>query len=301
MEWHQVTLKITGEKEEEVCYIFDKYASSGVCIENPKDVAEVLEDTSTWDYVDSSLLAVDINAPIKIMGYFETDDAAGLEKNLRKEIGKLNCGFFLQIEKMQEVDWSAEWKKFYKPIDAKVVTIVPRWMECESSLAKVYIEPGKAFGTGEHESTRMCLELLEGLEIKGKKVIDVGCGSGILGISAAILGAENVFCCDIDQEAVALAKENAEINHVRNITIKQGDLLSVCSEKADIVFANLTANLLKRLLPSVKEFLAEDGVLIVSGIIRERADEMDEFFASQGFFAQEKKDMGEWRAERLRR
>ncbi len=158
------------------------------------------------------------------------------------------------------------------------------------------LDPGMAFGTGSHATTRMCLELMD---IKGKDVIDVGCGSGILGIAAKICGAKSVYMCDIDEQAVEFAKRNAEQNGVV-ATIERADLLEG-DQKADFIFANITADILMRFSKSIGNHLNDNGMIVLSGIIDTREDEVLQCYQSAGYEIVERMSIDDWRAVKLKR
>ena len=199
---------------------------------------------------------------------------------------------------IDEADWANEWKKYYNPIVTHSVTVVPTWIDYPAAEDETVLrlDPGMAFGTGEHATTRMCLEMADA---RGKSVIDVGCGSGILGIAAALTGAKCVYMCDIDPQAVEAARANAALNGV-DCTIERADLIEG-KERADLILANLTADILSRLAPSVGEHLNEGGEIVASGIIAERLDEVKGVFAAHGFRVIEERADGDWRALRLGR
>ena len=158
------------------------------------------------------------------------------------------------------------------------------------------LDPGMAFGTGSHATTRMCLELMD---VEGKDVIDVGCGSGILGIAAKICGAKSVYMCDIDAQAVEFATKNAELNNVV-ATIEKADLLEG-EQQADFIFANITADILMRFSKSIGKHLRENGTIVLSGIIDTRLDEVIQCYESVGYQIVERMAIDDWRALKLKR
>lgn len=189
-------------------------------------------------------------------------------------------------------------EKYYKPIVTPNVTVVPSWIKYtpKEHETVMRLDPGMAFGTGEHATTRMCLELMDA---KGKRVIDVGCGSGILGIAAALTGATEVYMCDIDSQAVEFARRNAEFNGVSCVT-EQADLLKG-DRAADLIFANITADVLMRLADGIGRHLAPGGEIILSGIIAERLEEVERKYTECGYAVITRAANGDWRAMKLRR
>jgi ribosomal protein L11 methyltransferase len=194
----------------------------------------------------------------------------------------------LKTESIIDPDWGEQWKKYFKPIRVSSNIIVkPTWERYTPSSRDIVIEidPGMAFGTGQHASTRMCIEALEDIimkdrTIKGWKVLDVGCGTGILGITAAKLGAEEVICLDIDRKAVTIARENAAINHVEErLRVITQDVATI-NEPRNLIIANLTAKLLLKLCPHLLTLLLPEGYLIISGIIEQDAEVIEESFCT---------------------
>ncbi|OPY86404.1 MAG: Ribosomal protein L11 methyltransferase [Smithella sp. PtaU1.Bin162] len=196
----------------------------------------------------------------------------------------------LKTEIIPDPDWGEQWKKYFKPIRVSNNIIVkPTWERYTPSSRDIVIEidPGMAFGTGQHASTRMCIEALEDIimqdrTVKGWKVLDVGCGTGILGITAARLGAEDVICLDIDKKATEIARENAAINHVDDrITVVDKDAMTI-NEPRNLIIANLTSKLLLKLRQHLTHLLLPEGYLIISGIIEQDARDIEEdFWAAQ--------------------
>lgn len=200
-----------------------------------------------------------------------------------------------------EEDWANNWKKYYKPfrIDGNIV-IKPTWEKYEKLVEDdiiIDIDPGMAFGSGTHETTSMCISLINKYINEEDKVIDVGCGSGILGITAAKLSAKEVVCIDLDKNAVKVAKENAQINDVENIVkTYHGDLLAITDLKANMIVANIIADVIVILAENVGKHLLENGVFISSGIILDRIDDVVDALTKNNMEVIEIRRMGEWAA-----
>ncbi|HYA15070.1 MAG TPA: 50S ribosomal protein L11 methyltransferase [Syntrophales bacterium] len=197
----------------------------------------------------------------------------------------------LATETVMDQDWGEEWKKYFKPLRvSKNIIIKPTWERYAPTGRDIVIEidPGMAFGTGQHPSTRMCLEAIEDIilkdrTIKGWKVLDVGTGTGILGISCAKLGAEKVVCVDIDKKAAEIARENAKINHVEDkVAIINRDVTTV-HESFDLIVANLTAKILMRLRTHLLSLIGNDGYLVISGIIDQNKSDIELHFLTGEF------------------
>ena len=199
---------------------------------------------------------------------------------------------------MHEQDWAEDGKKYYKPFRAgERLVIKPSWEPYEEKEGDLVLEldPGMAFGTGTHETTFMCMEQLEKYVKPGCKAIDVGCGSGILGLAAAKLGAGDVLAIDLDELAVKVAKENTEKNHLTDrVRVVHGDLLKQREEQADVIVANIIADVICALCGPVKRHLLPGGVFICSGIIREREDDVQCALAEAGYTVCNRLAKGEW-------
>lgn len=278
--------------------MFDAGAG-GVSILDKQDFLDLVKSDVIWDYVDESVL--EQSEVVKVSTMYEQDDSdfpINLEANL-EELKKngVQFGEILRGE-IDAADYENEWKKYYNPIKTKNITIVPTWIDYKASKGEkiMRLDPGMAFGTGSHATTRMCLELMD---VDGKDVIDVGCGSGILGIAAAICGAKSVYMCDIDEQAVEFARKNALLNHV-NATIEKADLLQG-EQKADFIFANITADILMRFSKSIGKHLRENGTIVLSGIIDTRLDEVIQCYQSAGYQIVERMAIDDWRALKLKR
>lgn len=278
--------------------MFDAGAG-GVSILDKQDFLDLVKSDVIWDYVDESVL--EQSEVVKVSTMYDQDDSdfpINLEANL-EELKKngVQFGEILRGE-IDAADYENEWKKYYNPIKTKNITIVPTWIDYKASKGEkiMRLDPGMAFGTGSHATTRMCLELMD---VDGKDVIDVGCGSGILGIAAAICGAKSVYMCDIDEQAVEFARKNALLNHV-NATIEKADLLQG-EQKADFIFANITADILMRFSKSIGKHLRENGTIVLSGIIDTRLDEVIQCYQSAGYQIVERMAIDDWRALKLKR
>lgn len=278
--------------------MFDAGAG-GVSILDKQDFLDLVKCDVIWDYVDESVL--EQSEVVKVSTMYELGDKdfeANLEANL-EELKKngVQFGEILKGE-IDAADYENEWKKYYNPIKTKNITIVPTWIEYNPGKDEkiMRLDPGMAFGTGSHATTRMCLELMD---VEGKDVIDVGCGSGILGIAAKICGAKSVYMCDIDAQAVEFATKNAELNNVV-ATIEKADLLEG-EQQADFIFANITADILMRFSKSIGKHLRENGTIVLSGIIDTRLDEVIQCYQSAGYQIVERMAIDDWRALKLKR
>ena len=224
----KITVITTHEGSELVSDVLYEYSRSGIVVEDKEDVAELWNSELVWDYLEESVLSRP--KEVKVIGFYEgeySEISDGFEKTI--ELMKINCPFVLPltvtVEKVANEDWTEDWKKFYKIIEVGELKVVPIWKKDEVSEGKlVYINPGSAFGTGEHESTRLCLTLMNSISIDGLRVVDTGCGSGILGIAALRLGASFCLFRDIDASALSNLRENLSLNNVVG-KVEQASLL----------------------------------------------------------------------------
>lgn len=294
MKFQHIIVKTTHDYADLVASAMFDAGAEGVEILDSEDLRELLRSDAVWDYVDENLLVAD---PVVRVSAVTAIGNAGFSASLADELDALaeRGAYIGEVESrvIDDEDWANEWKKYFKPIVTDSVTVVPTWIAYSAREGEklLRLDPGMAFGTGEHATTRMCLELMRAA---GRSVIDVGCGSGILGIAAAITGAKSVYMCDIDPQAVKAARNNAELNGVV-CEIEQADLLAT-SRRAELILANLTADLLIRMAPSVREHLEEGGKLVVSGIIAERLDEVKDAFSRLGYKVEKEAAEGDWRA-----
>ena len=290
MKYKQITVNTTTEGSDLVAMVLYDCGSDGVSIYDSKDILELIKSDIIWDYIEPAVLE---QSPIvKVKGFYDVenfdsiyvnvlDGLEELKQNSPFELGSLE----VEVCDLDDADWVNEWKKYYKPIHIGKIVIVPKWIKYTSEADErvVLIDPGMAFGTGSHESTRLCLELFGELDCIGKSVLDIGAGSGILGISASICGAESVYLSDIAPLAVKACHENAELNNIKNAVITQADLLENATVKGDIVFANITADILIALSVNIGNVLKKDGYIILSGIIHKRYDDVLKAYLDKGY------------------
>lgn len=263
----------------------------GLMIEDYSDI-----DACPWDYVDEELLKKD-KTKVSISGFVEgNEDIFGLLEKLKLMLPAKST---VEVISVNEDDWANNWKKYYHTIKVgEHLVIKPSWIDYEKKPGDIVVEldPGMAFGTGTHETTRMCMAHLEKYIDKNSKVLDIGCGSGILSITSVLIGAKSVLGVDIDPVAVKTAKENGEMNGFLPpvYNIKRGDLVSEAEGKYDVVVANIIADVIISVCPDVKDFMSENGVFISSGIIVDRKDDVKDAFLKNGYTIIDEKNEGEW-------
>lgn len=300
--WIEVKVVTKPEALEMVQGIFYVLDVKGIAIEDPRDILDREQGPLTWDFADINILEHGGNAAV-LKGYFSVED--NIEeiieyiktklieiKDMGVDIGEGTVDYI----KVNEEDWANNWKKYYKPTKiGQNIVVKPIWEDYEANGEKVIeLDPGMAFGTGTHETTRMCVEALEENVKEDTTVFDIGTGSGILAIAAAKLGAKKVIGVDLDPVAVDSAKENVSFNDLDNIEILYGNLMDVVAGKADLVVANIIAEIIVVLAEDVKNFLVPGGLFITSGIIKERRELVETKLKEKGFKIKEVKEQGEW-------
>lgn len=301
--WIEVRVITKSEALEPISGIFYSLDCKGVAIEDPEDILGREQGPLTWDFADINVLEHKGKVAV-VKAYFAEEDniedvLAYVNERLEelKEMG-LDLGEAkVEHEKMHEEDWANTWKQYYKPskVGEKIV-VKPIWEEYEAKENELVVDldPGMAFGTGTHETTRMCIQALEKYVKEESTVFDVGCGSGILAIAAAKLGAKLAVGVDLDPVAVESSIENVGYNNLSNIEILHGNLVEVIDGKADIVVANILAEIICILTDDVKRVLKDGGIFITSGIIHDRVDMVCEKLEATGFEVIEKNRDGEW-------
>lgn len=304
MKYLQVTVSTVSEASELVAMIMYENGSEGVAINDDADVRELIEKKISWDYVDEKLLECCSNKAL-VSGFFDVGcDVSKITKGLQelKERAVVEVGSLEAVSSViDSSDWENEWRKYYNPLYFGDVVIVPAWQKPPlDAKVPVLIEPGMAFGTGNHETTAMCISFMQFVDMRGKSVLDMGCGSGILGISAAKLGARHVILSDIDEQALIASRANAALNGVTDVCEFLGGDLNAGGVKADVVVANITADVLFRLRDLLHSVLKSGGDLIISGIINARAEEIERAYAAD-FELTDKKISGEWQAMLLKK
>lgn len=301
-DWIEVSIVTASEAVEAVSGILYNTGVKGVSIEDPEDIEFKKKHPGDWDYFDETLLEVKEGAIVK--GYYKQDE--NLDEYLRyikdsinnlHEFGIDKGKGLITICKVNEEDWENNWKKYYKPtkVGEKIV-VKPIWEKYDASSDEIILEldPGMAFGTGTHETTRMCIKALEKHVKAESTVFDIGTGSGILAIAAAKLKAKEVIGVDLDPVAVKSATENVSYNNIDNIEIRHGNLMEVVQGKADIVVANIIADIIIFLTEDVKSFIVPGGLFISSGIIKDRKDDVLNKLEECGFKIEEVNIDGEW-------
>ena len=296
MQWTDIKI-ITDKKFEDIFdFVSAEVCPMGVQIEDYSDLEQQVEEIAHIDLIEQDLLEKD-RSEIIVHHYISPElDAQNARLTLENRLDELGVEYRCEVVYINQEDWETGWKKYYHPMDiGNNLAVCPSWENYETDRKVLKLDPGMAFGTGTHETTYLCLEVLD-REIKGgERVLDVGTGSGILGIGAILLGAADVEGVDIDPTAVKVAIENAQLNGVEDkFTIKVGDLADQASGTYDIVVANIVADVIIALAPAVRPLMTENGVFICSGIIDDRADEVKAKLIENGFAIREANQSEGW-------
>lgn len=273
MKYKKISVKVNNVVSEIVSYAFIEQGSEGVSMIDGKEILNAISVKSDWDYYDKSLLDQDTDNVIIVGGFSEEYDENILSEQLQSYVG---YSVELSVEICSDINWSEEWKKYYKPIVLGDIVVVFPWQKDDEIDCKhrVVIEPNMAFGTGSHETTSMCVSLLQKADVIGKEVVDIGCGSGILGICALRLGACKCVFVDNDDRAVDATKSNILLNDFECQEVFNGDLVANIHIMSDIIVANITADALIMLRKDIKMVIKDNGKVILSGIIADRLEDV---------------------------
>ena len=293
MNWIEVHIDTCPGELDDLCARLESQGITGLVIDDEADFKDFLENNHQyWDYVDDDLLQE--KKGLCRVTFYLSDDLDGQRQlaDIEKMAGTLPQAH-LSRAAVQDADWENNWKQFYKPMEiGERLIVVPEWEQANTQgRITLILNPGLTFGTGSHATTRLCLTALEETIHGGERVLDLGCGSGILSIAALRLGAEHAFACDIDEKCVEVAYENAALNGIdrSRYTVRWGDVLSDQQLKAeiggdyDMVVANIVADVIIGLSGQVRPFLKEDGLFLCSGIIDDRAEEVARHLREAGW------------------
>ncbi|AGX05575.1 MULTISPECIES: 50S ribosomal protein L11 methyltransferase [Bacillaceae] len=304
MKWSEISIHTTNEAIEPISNILHEAGASGVVIEDPFDLIKDREDQfgeiyqlNPQDYPEEGVI---VKAYLPVNSFLgETVD------EIKEAINGLilyNIDIGLNkvtISEVNEEEWATAWKKYYNPVKiSERFTIVPTWEDytpVSSDELIIELDPGMAFGTGTHPTTVMCIQALERTVAQGDRVVDVGTGSGVLSIAAAMLGAEKVEALDLDEVAVKSARLNIKLNKVHEtVSVSQNNLLNGVQEGADVVVANILAEVILRFTDEVAKTVKKGGRFIASGIIQQKKQQVKEAIIQAGFEIEEILQMEDW-------
>lgn len=313
MDWVKVTIKTNSAGIEKVIEVLEGLGITGVEMEDAGEFREILTNADNqWDYIDEGLINQEIGWSVSF--YTENDNNAkdtlakvgGAVAKLRDSSGGAFGDLLISTEVLDDSIWLEKWKEFYKPFRVGQRLIIrPLWEDYEPSGDDVVcaVNPGHVFGTGQHQSTKLCLAELEKYVTPGCKVLDIGCGSGILAIAALRLGAEYAVLTEIEKESSDIINENLGANDITTDRyrifgtdiIKDRKLLDFCEDIGfEVITANIVTDVIIKLAPLMGRLLKKDGVFISSGIIRERLEEVKAAISSGGFEIVSVEIMDEW-------
>ena len=299
MRYIEVTVNTPGAEIDARCQEMADMGAGGFVIENEEDFKDFLEHNHQyWDYVDDEL--ENQFAGVSRIKCYLTDDEDGIAV-----LRRINAAYDdVTTSYVEDSDWENNWREYYKPIDVgEKLVVVPEWEEApQDGRLPLRLDPGLIFGTGSHATTRMCLAALEEFSKPGVRVLDLGCGSGILGIGALILGCDSCLGVDIDPKAPDVVMSNAALNGIGadKMTAWAGDIIADASLRARIgggyqlVLANIVADVIIPLSAVVRQFMAPGAVFICSGIIEHRWPETEAALISNGFEILDHKSEEEW-------
>ena len=296
MEWTDIRLTVSKADAEAAEAVATMIAEGGIYIEDYSDIEEQVEQIAHVDLIEQELLDKPRDTVIIHMYLKPGDSPVETLALIAARMEAAGIPYTSETEGVEQEDWQNGWRKYYHPMDVgQRLAVVPSWQDYETSRVKLILDPGLAFGTGGHETTNLCLEVLDERVRGGERVLDIGTGSGILAIAALKLGAAVAEGVDIDPVAVRTAGENAALNGVADkLTVLVGDLSDKASGKYDIITANIVANAIMALAPAVPRLVADDAVFIASGIIDSRKDEVIAALEAAGLAVLEVKEKRGW-------
>ena len=311
MKWLELKLDTSPAGLDPVSQLLEEQGITGLVIDDEGDFRDFLEHNHQyWDYVDEELMQE--KQGLCRITFYLSDDPEGYHRlaQVRMALSQLKAAhpeyapLLLTMNNLEDADWENNWKQFYKPMEiGERLLVVPEWEQAqEDGRVKLVLNPGLTFGTGSHATTRLCLQALEQHIHGGEKVLDLGCGSGILSIAALLLGAKDAFACDIDDKCVGVAYENAALNGVgkEHYTVRAGDVLSdkrlqkEFGGDYDVIVANIVADVIIALAPQVGKLLKKGGIFLCSGIIDDRAEEVREKLVEAGWAIEETRSSEGW-------
>lgn len=316
MDWIEVNIYTATDGIEAVCGRLMNIGINGAAIRDAKDFDDFINNkTGNWDYIDDDLMNLkncetcvtvylaNNNQGVETLAALKDSMAALKEYDVNNEFGRLE----VELKNVNEEDWANNWKQYFKPFTiGEKLAVKPSWEDYDNPEGRTVIEidPASSFGSGQHNTTQLCLELIEKMMHGGDKVLDLGCGSGILSIGAILLGASSAVAVDIDNNSVKVARENALENHISSDiytgycgnVIGDEELRAKIGSGYDLITANIVADVLIAMSPLFKQFLRPLGTFIISGIIIERCDEVLKVMKDNGYEQIELRESNGWAA-----
>ena len=308
MDWIRMTVRTTTEGAEAVSAMFMGLGIQGAVIEDKADIQLNQRPEGQWDIIDEEIakrMDDDVKVTVYVAGDARSQDTVAHARQELVRLSKMELGFdagklTLEVDSIDDEDWAENWKSQYKPFRlGRHFVVKPTWEKFDAEKDDIIIEidPGMAFGSGTHETTGMCVALVEEYVKQGDHVIDVGTGTGILAIAAGKVGATDVLATDLDAMAVRVARENADLNGMQAIIrTREGDLLEAVDEVADVAVANIIADVIIMMAAPIRKHIRPGGIFICSGIARERQDEVIDALNEAGYQNLDIRNQGEWTA-----
>ena len=299
MDWTEIKLTVPLRYAEQTADIANMVVPYGIYIEDYSDLEQGAREIAHIDLIDRELLERDRSRAIVHVYINPEENPIEAVGFLGERLAASGIEYKLETDSISEDDWANNWKKYFKPLKVgRRLLICPTWEEVppDSERAVLRIDPGMAFGTGGHETTRLVLETLERYIKGGETMLDVGCGSGILSVAARLLGAKSTVGVDIDPLAVKTAVENGLLNGLNkpDYTVIQGNLVDKISGRFDVVAANIVADAIIELSASIVPFITRGGVYIASGIIDTREEDVTRALESCGLKIVQRDERGGW-------
>ena len=305
MQYREIKLKVASREVETAAAVANMVVPYGLYIEDYSDIEELAPQIAHVDLIEQELLERDREHAVVHLYVPEEENPAEAVSYLRGRLEAEGVPFTVESGLVDEEDWATAWKKYYRPTRVgRRLVVRPSWEPYERGPEDVVLtlDPGMAFGTGTHDTTRLCMELLEEYVRPETALLDVGTGSGILAVAALLLGAKSAVGVDIDEVAVRVARENAELNGVSDrVNFLAGDLVDRVSGRFGLVSANIVADVILRLIPDLERFLEPGGVFVASGVIDAREREVAEALAAAGYLPLSRRESGGWVALAVRR
>jgi len=299
MDWTEIQIHLPAaqlERAEELAHMAVPY---GFYTEDYSRLREEVEEIAHIDLIDEALLEKDPSKAVIHIYVSHADSPAEVTAYLQEALKASGVDFFIDTLTIREEDWANNWKQYFKPLEiGEKLSVVPSWESYDNKDNRLILEldPSSAFGTGTHETTRLCLEVLQDVVQEGMETLDIGCGSGILSVAACLLGAAKADGVDIDPMAVKVAIDNGIMNDMTEprYCMRQGDLVHTITGRYDVIIANIVADVIISLLGKVRPFLKESGVLVLSGIIDLREQEVLDALTKNGFALKERYEDKNW-------
>lgn len=298
-DWTEIKITVDAAEVERAGDIAQMVVPYGIYIEDYRDLEQEAWEIAHIDLIDEALLQKDRSKGIVHIYISPEENPAEAVAYLAERLTAVGIAHEIDRSACKNEDWENNWKQYFKPIPVgDRLLIRPLWEQeyDAGDRAVLHLEPGLAFGSGTHDTTRLCLEALEQYAAPGKTMLDIGCGSGILSVAGLLLGVDSAVAVDIDALAVKTAQENGETNgfSAPRYTVLQGSLTDRVTGRYDIIAANIVADIIIKLCENVKDYLAPGGVLLTSGIILPREAEVLAAFAANGLQVLNRRESGGW-------